>query len=108
MENSDRPEDQELVKAMRKKRKDLQLLGIRHTVEEPELLELLRTWDSKEDITKHGAEQRVIEKFVKDTKVLTIPLPADMRRDEKEKMKGIVREWNRNHTTNCEYQSVYI
>ena len=106
LENSDRPQDQELVKTTN--RSDLQLLGIRHTVEEPELVELLRTWNSAEDITKEEAEQRVIEKFVEDTKVLTIPLPAAMEREEKEEMKEIVRKWNSNHTTKCEYLTIGI
>ena len=105
LENSDRPEDQKLVKTT--KRKDLQLLGIRHTVEEPELVELLSTWYSAEDITKEEAEQRVIEKFVENTKVLNTLLPADMEEEEKEEMKEVIRKWNSNHTTKCEYLQMH-
>ena len=51
--------------------------------------------NSAEDITEEEAEQRIIEKFGKDLKVLTIPLDADMP----EEMKEITRKWNSNHTT---------
>ena len=112
LENSDRPEDQELVETIeieidrdRDRDRDLHLHGIRHTVEEPELVKLLRTWNSAEDITEEEAEQRVVEKFVQDTKVLTIPLSADMEREE---MKEMVRKWNSNHTTKCEYLTIGI
>ena len=91
LENSDRPEDQELVKTT--KRRDLQLLGIRHTVEEPELVELLRRWNS---VT-----------FGKDSKVLNTLLPADMEEEEKEEMKEVIRKWNSNHTTKCEYLQMH-
>ena len=120
LENSDRPEDLALVKTSIKSRaeagrfedqelystlekEDLQLLGIRHTVVEPDLLEFLRTWNSAEDNTTREAEQRVIETFVEGTKVLTIPLSCDMGREKKEEMKEIVRKWNSHHTTKCEY-----
>ena len=91
LENSDRPQDQELVKTTN--RSDLQLLGIRHTVEEPELVELLRRWNS---VT-----------FGKDSKVLNTLLPADMEEEEKEEMKEVIRKWNSNHTTKCEYLQMH-
>ena len=72
--------------------------GIQHVVESPKLLNLLQTWALEDQNAK--AEQRVIEKFVEDTKVLTVPLSAEEERDG---MKEIVRKWNRNHTTKCEY-----
>ena len=40
--------------------------------------------------------------------MLTIPLSADMGREEKEGMKKIVRMWNRDHTAKCEYLLTYI
>ena len=59
--------------------------------------------NSAEDITEEEAEQRIIEKFGKDLKVLTIPLwPSEME-DMEEEMKEITRKWNSNHTTKCEY-----
>ena len=69
-------------------------------VESPDLLNLLQTWASADDNAKEEAEQRVIEKFVEDTKVLTVPLSNAMGREERGK---IVRKWNSNHTTKCEY-----
>ena len=77
--------------------------GIQHVVESPDLLNLLQIWSVADRNVKEEAEQRVIEKFDKETKVLTIPLSADMGREEKEGMKEIVRKWNRDHTAKCEY-----
>ena len=81
------------------------LKGIQHVVESPNLLRLPLTWASAGGNAKKEAEQRVIKKFVEDTKVLTIPLSADMRRKERkrEEMREMVRKWNSNHTTKCEY-----
>ena len=77
--------------------------GIQHVVD-------LRTWASADGNAKKEAEQRVIKKFVEDTKVLTIPLSADMRRKERkrEEMGEMVRKWNSNHTTKCEYLGIVI
>ena len=94
LENSGRPEDLALLKTVIEKRKDLKLLGIRHTVEEPELVELLRRWNS---VT-----------FGKDSKVLNTLLPADMEEEEKEEMKEVIRKWNSNHTTKCEYLQIQV
>ena len=80
--------------------------GIQHVVESPDLLNLLQTWVSSDDNAKEEAEQRVIEKFVEDLMVLTIPLSAAMEREEREGMKEIVRKWNSNHTTKCEYLTI--
>ena len=77
--------------------------GIQHVVESPDLLKLLQTWSLVDKNGKEEAERRVIEKFVEDTKVLTIPLPVNMSIEEWEGMREIVREWNSNHTTKCEY-----
>ena len=73
--------------------------GIQHVVD-------LRTWASADGNAKKEAEQRVIKKFVEDTKVLTIPLSATMRRKEREEMREMVREWNSKHTTKCEYLTI--
>ena len=77
--------------------------GIQHVVESPDLLILLQTWDSADQNAKEEAERRVIETFVDNSKVLTIPVSAGMGREEREEMKEIVRKWNSNHTTKCEY-----
>ena len=77
--------------------------GIQHVIESPDLLNLLQTWASADDNVKEEAEQRVIEKFVEDTKVLTVPLSAAMGREERGRIRKIVRKWNSNHTTKCEY-----
>ena len=75
--------------------------GIQHVVD-------LRTWASADGNAKKEAEQRVIKKFVEDTKVLTIPLSADMQREDREEMKEIVRMWNSNHFTKCEYLLMHL
>ena len=82
--------------------------GIQHVVEIPNLLRLLRTWASADGNAKKKAEQRVIKKFVEDTKVLTIPLSATMRRKEREEMREMVRKWNSKHTTKCEYLQIHM
>ena len=81
--------------------------GIQHVVESPGLLNLLQTWSSEDE--NEEAERRVVEKFVEDIKVLTIPLPASMGKEEMDGMKRTVQRWNNsnNHnTTKCEYPPV--
>ena len=66
-------------------------------------MELLRTWNSAGDNARKEAEQRAQEKFVEDLKVISIPLPASMGREEREGMMEVVRMWNSDHSTKCEY-----
>ena len=64
---------------------------------------MLQIWALADENPTEEAEARVNEKFVEGTKVLTIPLPAGMGREEMVEMKEMVRKWNSTHTTKCEY-----
>ena len=81
---------------------DSWLYGIKHVVEEPNMLELLQAWSSADEDSQEEAEMKVRDKFKGDLKVLTITLPAAMESQEKEEVQEIVRRWNNKHATKCE------
>ena len=76
-------------------------LGIQHVVERPHLVQLLRSWEAADDATKEEAEQRVLEAFYGNVKL--IPLPPALRGEERERLVEIVGKWNSSHSTKCEF-----
>ena len=76
--------------------------GIKHVVEEPNMLELLQAWTTADEDSQEEAEMKVSDKFKGDIKVLTITLPAAMESQKKENVQEVVRRWNNNHATKCE------
>ena len=106
LESSNKPEDQELaakIKPEVKKR-----LGICHVIEDPALLDLLKTWDTATgEKVQSDAERAVVEKFGKDLGILVVPLPVAMMEEERGRMREIVKRWSNNHTaTQCEYSII--
>ena len=77
--------------------------GIQHVVENPHLVELLRTWEAADGATKEEAERRVLEAFRKNIKMISVPLPPTLGGDEKEGMEELFQKWNSDHSMKCEY-----
>ena len=78
-------------------------LGIQHTVEKPNLADLLRTWEAADDTVKEEAERRVLEAFGGNIQMTSIPMPSTTGGEEREKLVEIIEKWNNNHRMKCEY-----
>ena len=84
-------------------------LGIQHVVENPHLVELLRSWEAMDAATKEEAERRVLKAFGKNIKMISgPPLPTSMGGADREGMEELFQRWNSNHSMKCEYPGVIL